>query len=105
MMCNALVTFFQQGGVLARALFALPEFDRKLVHTIIALASPHQTSVFSFDPFLVNFYERVNGYWTDNGTVHSEDVSLVSISGGYGDVLVRSGLTSLNGVSSMYSCV
>lgn len=86
---------------MARALFSLPNFDRKLVHTILTQAAPHQTPVVLLDPYMVHFYETVNGYWSENGTVHMEDVSLVSVAGGYKDLLVRSGLTSLIGVCAL----
>jgi len=49
----------------------------------------------------VDFYDKVNKFWIDNIEDKSklEDVTVFSTGGGYRDVLVRSGLTSLDGVS------
>jgi hypothetical protein len=34
--------FLQQGGLIARALFTLPDFDPNTVYTIVTQATPHQ---------------------------------------------------------------
>ncbi|XP_031572800.1 GPI inositol-deacylase-like [Actinia tenebrosa] len=88
------------GGVIAKALFTLPKFDPQLVHTIITLGTPHQHPVLSLDPFLCNFYNRIKKYWNnevsvtrDNSTLRN--VTVVSVSGGFRDLLVRSSTTSL----------
>ena len=49
-----------QGGVIARALFTLPEFHHSLVHTIITQATPHVSPVVGADKHLVDFYAAVN---------------------------------------------
>ena len=41
-MLNRQFFLFFQGGIIARALFTLPDFDPRLVNTIITQATPHQ---------------------------------------------------------------
>ncbi|KAF7709869.1 GPI inositol-deacylase [Silurus meridionalis] len=82
------------GGVIARALFALPRFNPRLVILILTQASPHLAPVLSLDPFILDFYSSVRRRWI----ARAEDlrnVTVLSMGGGYRDYQVRSGLTSL----------
>jgi hypothetical protein len=90
-----------QGGLIARALFTIPDFDSTTVHTVITQATPHRMPVTALDPFIVDFYNRVNNYWSHNGSQMHEKVIVVSTGGGYRDILVRDGLTMLDGVSTL----
>ena len=92
--------FNNQGGIVARALFTLPNFDSKLVQTVITQATPHQSPVISLDATLADFYNNVNTYWKQHKNTTLKDVVVVSSGGGYRDILVRTGLTSLSGVRS-----
>jgi PGAP1-like protein len=85
-----------QGGLIARALFVIPGFDA--AHTVITQATPHRRPVIALDPYVADFYERVNSYWLHNGSRKHQDVLLVSTGGGYRDILVRDGLTLLDEV-------
>ncbi|EDO45803.1 predicted protein, partial [Nematostella vectensis] len=87
------------GGLIARALFTLPKFDPKMVHTIITLGTPHNHPVIHLDPFLGLFYNKVNKLWKKGVNDMSRDsvlgnVTLVSVSGGFRDLLVRSSISS-----------
>ncbi|XP_041363306.1 GPI inositol-deacylase-like [Gigantopelta aegis] len=84
------------GGIIARALFILPDFDPHLVNTIITQATPHQAPAVSIDSDLVHFYKNVNSFWYLHGNQSLSHVTIVSTGGGYRDVLVRNGLTSLH---------
>ena len=84
--------------MVARSLFMLPDFKPQLVNTIITQATPHQMPAISIDPILVKFYEEVNTFWKAKENTTLADVTVFSAGGGYRDVLVRSQLTSLNGV-------
>ena len=77
----------------------MPGFDHNLVNMIVTQATPHQTPVIAIDQYLVEFYDRVNSYWVRNESQLS-DVTVFSSGGGYRDFLVKSALTSLNGVST-----
>ena len=84
--------------MIARALYTLPYFKPELVQMIVTQSTPHQAPVIAIDHEIASFYERVNTYWRDNNKTLA-DVTVVSTGGGHRDVLVRSGLTSLEGVS------
>ncbi|XP_070187912.1 GPI inositol-deacylase-like [Littorina saxatilis] len=86
------------GGVVARALFTLPGFDPKTVHTIITQNSPHQAPVVMVDSVMDQFYQKVNDYWYHHGNSSLGHVTVVSTGGGYRDYQVRSGLSSLTDI-------
>jgi hypothetical protein len=48
---------------------------------------------------IAHYYNRVNDYWRKNSNTKLKHVTIVSTGGGYRDILVRNGLTSLRGVS------
>jgi len=89
-----------QGGLVARALFTIPGFDSSSVHTIITQATPHRMPVIALDPYLVEFYDRVNSYWLHNATGKLESVTVLSTGGGYRDIHVRDGFTLLDEVDN-----
>lgn len=96
--------FIVQGGIIARGLFTLPKFDKKLVDTIITQATPHQSAVISVDSYTASYYDKVNSFWRKNHNTTLRDVTVISTGGGYRDILVRSHLTSLKHVCLIY-CV
>lgn len=88
------------GGLIARGLFTLPKFDPSFVHTIITFGTPHCHPILSLDPQLMDYYENVNSFWKSqvfgNGTESRlNNVTVVSVSGGLRDVLVRSSPSSM----------
>lgn len=82
--------------MIARALYTLPDFDKTLVSGILTQATPHVMPVIAIDPVLANFYHQVNEHWANS---LGRDVLIVSTGGGYRDILVRTGLTSLSKVT------
>ena len=91
-----------QGGMIARGIFTLPDFDTNTVRTIITQATPHQAPVMNVDYYMSEYYEKTNSYWISHVNTTLRDVVILSSSGGYRDVMVRSGLSSLHGVSCRY---
>ncbi|KAK3089161.1 hypothetical protein FSP39_001388 [Pinctada imbricata] len=89
------------GGMIARALFTLPNFDHSLVNTIITQATSHQEPVLALDHYLMEFYNDVNQYWRKYGSTKLSHVTVVSTGGGLRDLLIRNGLTSLRGTTAM----
>ncbi|XP_053733811.1 GPI inositol-deacylase [Synchiropus splendidus] len=83
------------GGVVARALFTLPRFNPNLVSLIITQASPHLAPVLVLDSYLLDFYSAVRQKWVNQAS-KLQNVTVLSIGGGYRDYQVRSGLTSLS---------
>lgn len=88
------------GGVIARALFSLPQFAAHHVHLIITQATPHQQPVVSLDEYLVNFYKKVNHYWAENSDTVLANVTIVSTGGGERDYQVPTWSTSLSNIAN-----
>jgi len=84
--------------MVARSLFMLADFKPELVNTIITQATPHKMPAINIDPLVEKFYDEVNMFWKAKENTTVSDVTVFSTGGGYRDVLVRSQLTSLNGV-------
>ncbi|XP_066433377.1 GPI inositol-deacylase isoform X3 [Eleutherodactylus coqui] len=82
------------GGLIARALFTLRNFKPQLINLIITQATPHVMPVLPIDHYLTDFYALVNDYWTLNQN-QLQNITLLSVAGGFRDYQVRSGLTVL----------
>ncbi|XP_042192094.1 GPI inositol-deacylase isoform X3 [Callorhinchus milii] len=80
------------GGIIARALFTLRNFDPTLISLIITQATPHIAPVLPLDSYLTDFYTAVNSYWILNEK-DLRNVTILSVGGGFRDYQVRSGLT------------
>ncbi|KAL9631016.1 MAG: hypothetical protein Q9164_006119 [Protoblastenia rupestris] len=89
------------GGVVARAMLTMPNYQSNSINTIVTMSAPHARAPVSVDSDLVSAYEKVNKYWrqaylqrwaNDNPLWH---VTLVSIAGGGLDTVVPSDYASL----------
>ena len=89
------------GGIAARTMLTMPNYQANSVNTIITLSAPHARSPVSFDSQLVQTYANINEYWrkahstrwgSDNPLWH---VTLISIAGGGLDTVVPSDYASL----------
>ncbi|KAL9004893.1 MAG: hypothetical protein Q9188_002299 [Gyalolechia gomerana] len=90
------------GGVAARTMLTMPNYQSNSVNTILTISAPHARSPVSVDADLVRTYERINTYWrdaysqkwaSDNPLWH---VTLISIAGGSLDTTVPSDYASLS---------
>ena len=88
------------GGVIARAMLTMPNYQSNSINTIVTLSAPHARAPVSFDADMVHTYKRINDYWrqaysqkwaNDNPLWH---VTLVSIAGGGLDTVVASDFAS-----------
>ena len=88
------------GGVIARAMLTMPNYQSNSINTILTLSAPHARPPVSFDADLVHTYKRINDYWrqaysqkwaNDNPLWH---VTLVSIAGGGLDTVIASDFAS-----------
>jgi len=84
------------GGVVARTMLVMPNYQSNTINTIVTLAAPHARAPVSFDAEVVYTYQRINDYWraaysqkwaNDNPLWH---VTLISIAGGGLDTIVPS---------------
>ena len=89
------------GGLVARAMVTMSNFQSNSINTIITMSTPHARAPVSVDVDLVRAYERVNDYWrkahlekwaNDNPLWH---ITLISIAGGGLDTIVPSDYASL----------
>ncbi|XP_067929246.1 GPI inositol-deacylase-like isoform X2 [Watersipora subatra] len=87
------------GGILARSLFTLDNFDKNRVNLIITQATPHQAPLLATD-YLPDFYTLVNDYWRAEKNTSLKHVMVISLGGGTRDLLVDYRLTRLDGLVS-----
>lgn len=90
------------GGIVARAMLTMPNYQSNSINTIITMSAPHSRPPVAFDSDIVHIYRRINDYWrdaysqqwaNDNPLWH---VTLISIAGGGLDTVVPSDYASLS---------
>lgn len=90
------------GGIVARTMLTLPNYQVNSINTIVTLAAPHSRPPISFDSDIVHTYKRINDYWRDaysqkwannNPLWH---VTLIAIAGGALDTVVPSDYSALS---------
>ena len=88
------------GGIVARTMLIMPNYQANSINTIVTLSAPHARPPVSFDSDIVKTYQKVNEYWrtsysqkwaSDNPLWH---VTLISIAGGGLDTVVPSDYAS-----------
>lgn len=98
---SVIIIGHSMGGIVARTMLTLPNYQANSINTIITLSSPHARAPVSFDEDVVTTYKKINGYWrdsysqtwaTDNPLSH---VTLISLAGGGLDTIVPSDYASL----------
>jgi len=85
--------------MVAKGIFG-SEFDSSQVNTVITLATPHKQPIVSIDQQIVEFYQKTNQLWL-NLSNETADIAVASIGGSNRDVMVRSGLTQMDGSLSV----
>ncbi|XP_053328203.1 GPI inositol-deacylase [Spea bombifrons] len=93
---NVLIIGHSMGGLVARALLTLKNFNPELINLIITQATPHVLPVLPVDSYLTDFYAMVNNYWILNAR-ELQNITTLSVAGGFRDYQVRSGLAFLSG--------
>jgi glycosylphosphatidylinositol deacylase len=90
------------GGVVARTMLIMPNYQSNSVNTIITLSAPHARPPVTFDSQIVDTYQNVNDYWRKS---HSKEwgmdnplwhVTVISIAGGGLDTIVPSDYASIS---------
>lgn len=90
------------GGVVARTMLTMPNYQSNSVNTIVTVSAPHARPPVSFDADSVRTYKQINDYWrqayaqtwaNDNPLWH---VTLISIAGGGLDTVIPSDFASLD---------
>jgi GPI inositol-deacylase len=98
---SVIILGHSMGGIVARTMLVMPNYQSNSINTIITMAAPHARPPVSFDAAIVNIYEKINNYWrqaysqkwaNNNPLWH---VTLISIAGGGLDTMIPSDYTSL----------
>ncbi|KAF2450192.1 GPI inositol-deacylase-like protein [Karstenula rhodostoma CBS 690.94] len=98
---SILIVGHSMGGVVARTMLTMPNYQSNSINTIITLAAPHARPPVSFDGDIVRTYDGINSYWqraySQETTANNplQHVTLISIAGGGLDTIVPSDYSSL----------
>jgi pimeloyl-ACP methyl ester carboxylesterase len=99
---SVIIIGHSMGGVVARTMLAMPNYQANSINTILTLSAPHARPPASFDAQIVKTYRNVNDYWrqaysqkwaNNNPLWH---VTLISIAGGGLDTVVPSDYASIS---------
>lgn len=98
---SVIILGHSMGGMVARTMLHMPNYQEKTINTIITLSAPHARPPISFDSAMVETYHDVNTFWREAfsgstaGKNPLEDMTLVSVAGGGLDTMIPSEYTSL----------
>ncbi|KAK3318624.1 GPI inositol-deacylase [Apodospora peruviana] len=98
---SVIVLGHSMGGIVARTMLIMPNYQSNSINTIVTMSAPHARPPVSFDGEIVKIYQDINDYWrhayseqwaNNNPLWH---VTLVSIAGGGLDTVVPSDYASV----------
>lgn len=98
---SVIVLGHSMGGVVARTMLIMPNYQSNSINTIITMSAPHARPPVSFDSQIVQTYKDINDYWRNAysqqwaNTNPLWHVTLISIAGGGLDTVVPSDYASL----------
>ncbi|TKA77812.1 hypothetical protein B0A55_04600 [Friedmanniomyces simplex] len=98
---SVIILGHSMGGVVARTMLRMPNYQEHTINTIITLSAPHARAPISFDAEMVATYNDINTFWrqsystVDPRTNPLADVTLVSVAGGGLDTMIPSEYSSL----------
>ncbi|KAG0242435.1 GPI inositol deacylase [Actinomortierella wolfii] len=89
---SVLILGHSMGGVVARSLFTMKNFNKDSVNTIVTAATPHIVPPVALDFQISNVYSSIDSFWTkgfQGPDAPLQNVSLISIAGGNLDIIVN----------------
>lgn len=101
---SVIVLGHSMGGVVARTMLVMPNYQTNSINTILTMSAPHSQPPVTFDGEIVQIYDMINSYWRN---AYSEKwannnplwhVTLVSIAGGGLDTVVPSDYASIESI-------
>ncbi|OTA90278.1 hypothetical protein M434DRAFT_78161 [Hypoxylon sp. CO27-5] len=101
---SVIILGHSMGGIVARTMFIMPNYQPDSVNTIITMSAPHARPPVTFDPQIVSIYNDINNYWRQSYSKKSSaenalgQVTLVSIAGGGLDTVVPSDYAGLESI-------
>lgn len=95
------------GGVVARIMLTLPNYEPDSVNTIVTLSSPHAAAPLTFDGDILKIYSAVDRFWIagfSNDATRLASIArqrlgrvlLISITGGASDLMLPADYTTLS---------
>ncbi|PKK79545.1 PGAP1-domain-containing protein [Rhizophagus irregularis] len=101
---SVIIVGHSMGGVVARTLFTMPNYQPGSINTILTFATPHVLPPAPFDWQISKIYTDINEFWR-NGYSQSAtsenslaEVTLISIAGGNLDTVVCSDSANINSI-------
>ncbi|KAG0287304.1 GPI inositol deacylase [Linnemannia gamsii] len=89
---SVLIVGHSMGGIVARSLFTMSNYQPGSVNTILTAATPHMIPPVTLDFEISNIYNTIESFWT-RGFLGPDaplrNVSLISIAGGNLDIVVN----------------
>ncbi|KAI6087961.1 PGAP1-domain-containing protein [Hypoxylon rubiginosum] len=101
---SVIVLGHSMGGIVARTMFIMPNYQSDSVNTIVTMSAPHARAPVTFDPQIVSIYNDINDYWRQayskklSAGNSLDEVTLVSIAGGGLDTVVPSDYAGLESI-------
>lgn len=101
---SVIILGHSMGGIVARTMFIMPNYQQNSVNTIVTMSAPHARPPVTFDPQIVSIYNDINNYWRRSYSKKSSaenslaQVTLVSIAGGGLDTVVPSDYAGLESI-------
>ncbi|KAF2719316.1 PGAP1-domain-containing protein [Polychaeton citri CBS 116435] len=101
---SVIIIGHSMGGIVARTMLRMPNYQQHSINTIVTLSAPHARAPVSFDSQMVSTYNDINAFWRRSYSELSasknplSDVTLVSVAGGGLDTMVASEHTSLTSI-------
>lgn len=98
---SVIILGHSMGGVVARTMLRMPNYQERTINTILTLSAPHARAPVSFDSDMVAVYNDINTFWrksyssSSSGKNPLSDVTLVSVAGGGLDTMIPSEYSSL----------
>ncbi|KAL9056957.1 MAG: hypothetical protein Q9162_002623 [Coniocarpon cinnabarinum] len=98
---SVIILGHSMGGIVARTMLTMPNYQANSINTIITLAAPHARPPVSFDADIVRTYKTINDFWRHSYSQTRREqnplagVALISIAGGGLDTIVPSDYATL----------
>ncbi|OLL24252.1 GPI inositol-deacylase [Neolecta irregularis DAH-3] len=99
---SVIVIGHSMGGLVARALLTMPNYQANTINTIITMSTPHSLPPAPFDWEIQRIYQHINEYWRKSHAAKWANnnplwhVTLISIAGGGLDTVVSSDHASVS---------
>jgi glycosylphosphatidylinositol deacylase len=96
---SIIIVGHSMGGVIARVLPTIPNYNGNKLNTIITLSCPHSVPPAPVDRTIANMYRDINAFWsTELPDGALKDIALISLAGGNLDNIVASDASSIRGL-------